>query len=340
MIMNARREGFAVPMAILLIGVITAGVVGAFARVESENAVVNNVDAQSIAYAHAESGIGEYLSERNFPADMTFAFPGGGAQVRVEQLRADDGVNGALYMVHSTGVALQGSALPPAQHSVVQLAWLVPYTMSVPAGWTSLSGISKQGGAGEISGNDVGGGIPGNKPGVAVPDGGYTQSGGKIDNTIFGDPIAIDEMGSPDEMRDAIPIDWDGILNGGEMDFDVTVTAANASTWSDDVDFETWPVIYVGPDVTDFVPPKSGKGMLVVHNNLIFNGNQSWDGIVLVGGQIVDNGTGQVNGAVISGLNAKLKDPATGEWMTPPPSSRAPSARPGPSPAPDEWTSP
>ncbi len=205
----------------------------------------------------------------------------------------------------------------------MQLAWLVPYTMSVPAGWTSLSGISKQGGAGEISGNDVGGCIPGNKPGVAVPDGGYTQSGGKIDNTIFGDPIAIDEMGSPDEMRDAIPIDWDGILNGGEMDFDVTVTAANASTWSDDVDFETWPVIYVGPDVTDFVPPKSGKGMLVVHNNLIFNGNQSWDGIVLVGGQIVDNGTGQVNGAVISGLNAKLKDPATGEWMTPPPSSRA-----------------
>ena len=65
MIMNARRDGFAVPMAILLIGVITAGVVGAFARVESENAVINNVDAQAVAYAHAESGIGEYLDRKS-----------------------------------------------------------------------------------------------------------------------------------------------------------------------------------------------------------------------------------------------------------------------------------
>lgn len=302
MIMNARRDGFAVPMAILLIGVITAGVVGAFARVESENAVINNVDAQAVAYAHAESGIGEYLSERNFPADMTYTFPGGGAQVRAEQIRADDGVNGALYMVHSTGVALQGSALPPAQHSVVQLAWLVPYNMNVPAGWTSLSGIRKNGNSGTMSGYDQCG-MKAALPGVAVPTGGYSGH----ENPVRGEP-PIQEMGTQDEMKDAVDIDWEGFINGDVIDFDITIgdDAWPNSTWFAD-NPSRWPVIYVDNPGSTFDPgDMNGRGILVIRGDLKLDGGDKWEGIVMVGGRITDNGTGAISGAVISGLNVKL----------------------------------
>lgn len=305
MIMNARREGFAIPMAILLIGVITAGVVGAFARVESETAVVNNVDAQSVAYAHAESGIGEYLSQKNFPADMEYTFPGGGAQVRVEQLRADDGVNGALYMVHSTGVALQGSALPPAQHSVVQFAWLVPYNMSVPAGWTSLSGIRKNGNSGTMSGFDQCG-MQAALPGVAVPDGGYSGH----EDPVLGAEPKIAEMGSQEDMADAVDIDWEGFINEDVINFDMEIgddTWPNAEWFADNPD--RWPVIYIDNHGGTFDPSDmNGRGILVVRGDLKLDGGDKWEGIVMVGGRITDNGTGAISGAVISGLNVKLDE--------------------------------
>lgn len=312
MIMNARREGFAIPMAILLIGVITAGVVGAFARVESENAVVNNVDAQAVAYAHAESGIGEYLSERNFPSDMDYTFPGGGAEVRTELLRADDGVNGALYMVHSTGIALQGAALPPAQHSVVQFAWLVPYNLEVPAGWTSLSGIDKQGTDGEMSGFDECGLKP-TKAGVAVPDDGYNFSGAQHMNPAIGDP-PVDEMGTQDEMKDLIDIDWQGFINEDVINFDMHVGGSGDDTWPAPEYFSDnpnrWPVIYIDNKDGMFDPSSmNGRGILIIRGDLKLTGGDEWDGIVLVGGRIEDNGAGALSGAVISGLNVKLDEP-------------------------------
>lgn len=303
MIMNARRDGFAIPMAILLIGVITAGVVGAFARVESENAVVNNVDAQAVAYAHAESGIGEYLSERNFPSDMDYTFPGGGAEVRTELLRADDGVTGALYMVHSTGIALQGAALPPAQHSVVQFAWLVPYNMDVPAGWTSLSGIRKNGNSGTMSGFDQCG-MKAALPGVAVPDGGYSGH----ENPVTGAEPKISEMGTQDEMADAVDIDWEGFINEEVINFDIRIPGDDWPSTDDFADRPNWwPVIYIDNEGGTFDPSSmNGRGILVIRGDLKLDGGDKWDGIVMVGGKITDNGTGALAGAVISGLNVKL----------------------------------
>lgn len=302
MLMRSRREGFAIPMAILLIGVITAGVVGAFARVESEHASVTNRDLQTSAYALAETGMSQYLSVRQAPpqnADIDLV--GGRAEIRAQVMRADDGVNGALYLIRSTGFPDVGAISPPAQHTVAQFGWYRRGTMQVVSGWTSLSGIRKNGAAGELSGIDKCG-MESTLAGVAVPDGGFS---GK-DDAVSGDPD-ISQMGTPADMADQVRIDWNGIVNDGAMQFDRTMPPdawPTAAEYAADPDW--WPVIYVDGD---FEIPSNGRGTLVVRNNLTVGGSVEWDGIVLVGGKLTDNGTGAVHGATVTGLNVKLGEP-------------------------------
>ncbi len=307
MMMQSRRDGFAIPMAILLIGVITAGVVGAFARVESENSVVNSKDAQTVAYALAEAGMGEYLADRtNMPNHRDFDLPGGIAEVRVELMRPDDGVNGALYLLRSTGIADAGGNVPAAQHTVTQLAWLKPYTMNVPAGWTSLSGIRKDGTSGTMSGYDeCGVGAP--KAGVAVPDSGYSGHTAPVE----GDP-PISYMGADTVMADAIDIDWEGIVNEDVLQFDIRIPPG---MWPSADSFAArpgwWPVIYIDNQAGPVFDPSDmhGRGTLIVRGDIKLDGGDEWNGIVMVGGKLDDNGTGAVAGAVITGLNVKLDEP-------------------------------
>src|SRR5690606_22407024 len=100
---DAKRDGFAIPMAILLIGIITAGVGGAFARDESEQAVVDGRHRETDAYALAEAGLNQCFSmRRGLPRDTTLTLPGGEAKIHVELVRKE--VDKArLYAVRSTG---------------------------------------------------------------------------------------------------------------------------------------------------------------------------------------------------------------------------------------------
>lgn len=307
MIMKSRRDGFAIPMAILLIGVITAGVVGAFARVESESSVVNSRDAQTVAYALAEAGMGVYLADRaNMPFGRDFTLPGGTAEVRVDLMRPDDGVNGALYLLRSTGITTSGGNIPSARHTVTQLAWLKPYTINVPAGWTSLSGIRKDGNSGEMSGFDECL-ATGPKAGVAVPDSGYSGQTGPV----MGDP-PIDYMGSQEDMAGQINIDWEGIINEDVLQFDIRIPPGvwpSADSFAARPDW--WPVVYIDNENGPAFDPSdmNGRGTLIIRGDIKLDGGDEWDGIVMVGGKLEDNGTGAISGAVITGLNVKLGEP-------------------------------
>ncbi|MGH7444136.1 MAG: hypothetical protein ACREKM_04630, partial [Longimicrobiales bacterium] len=238
--MQSRREGFAIPMAILLIGVITAGVVGAFARVESENAAIVNRDIQTSAYALAEAGMGKYLSVRQAPPlDSDIDLLGGRAEIRVQVMRADDGVNGALYLIRSTGLPDVGTVSPPAQHTIAQFGWYKRATMDVRSSWTSLSGIDKNGSSGTMSGIDECGAV-GTLAGVSVPTGGYTGS----TDPVEGSP-PIEEMGTQADMADQIDIDWNAIVNEGGLQFDRTIPPdAFPSSADYAADTSWWPVIY------------------------------------------------------------------------------------------------
>jgi hypothetical protein len=49
--------------------------------------------------------------------------------------------------------------------------------------------------------------------------------------------------------------------------------------------------------------------VLVVRRDLELAGAFTWDGVILVGGRLVSSGESRINGAMITGLNAKLGEP-------------------------------
>ncbi len=79
--------------------------------------------------------------------------------------------------------------------------------MQTLSAWTSLTGLSKKGGSGTISGVDAcGAAAP--VAGVAVASPGYSQNGGS--SVPSGSPN-IANLGTPAQAAAAIKIDWAGI---------------------------------------------------------------------------------------------------------------------------------
>src|SRR5687768_185717 len=83
------RAGFALPMTILVIGFMTAGVLAAFARSGSEARLVDNERAQLTAFAVAEAGLQQYLAVTRGvpPATVTYVFANDTAIVTSKLIR-------------------------------------------------------------------------------------------------------------------------------------------------------------------------------------------------------------------------------------------------------------
>ncbi|HEX6693570.1 MAG TPA: hypothetical protein VF035_02585 [Longimicrobiales bacterium] len=313
--LNARREGFALPMAILLVGFITAGLVGAFARQRAEYATIMSGSSQTNAFAVADAGLNAYLAAgATNPATATYTFPKGTAVVTATEIRAAATSNDtAIWLVQSVGTANGGSMKnPPARRIVAQLAYTLPSTMQVLSSWTSLSGIIKNGNSGSIAGADA---CPppnnqATKPGAMMPDG--TFSG---DDSPFSGAPAIDTTMTQAQLANAIKIDWAGIVNpavdalGADIVVNKPSTNGYNSAWTPRGTFPSsfpagyWPTILINGSSP---LPANGRGTLIITGDLTFGGSDTWQGIILVGGAITDNGSGNISGAVVSGLNVKL----------------------------------
>jgi hypothetical protein len=317
MALRGNRGGFALPMAILVIGFLTASVMAAFARAGAEVRVVDNQQAQLRAFAVASAGLEQYIARgRIAPLDTVIAFGADSAHVTVTLMHAPAFSDTSLYLVRSTARTRGGVGRPVGTRTVSQFAHRVVGRLAVNASWTSLSGLVKHGSAGIISGYDA---CSGNVvAGVAVPDSTYVQSG--IKDVVFGEP-PVDNMGTPQEMADATHIDWENIIHPTSPSVSPDAMLCRPGTVSydsnrgpcgsfptaqqfEDPDF--WPTIVVNGSTP---LPEHGRGTLIVTGNLTFGGGDKWNGIILVGGIITDNGSGHIEGAVITGLNAKLGEP-------------------------------
>jgi hypothetical protein len=298
---RSERDGFALPTTILLIGLITAGVLAAFSRVDVESQVVMNGNAQVDAFALAQAGLEQAIAARaNTPDSATYALHGGTATVRIRQLRPAVGATPPLYVITSRGVPTRPAAHAPAQHTVSQFAYWREGTMQVRSAWTSLGGLIKNGGSGTLSGVDKCGQKP-TVAGVSVPTGMYDQQGGG--SVPDGNP-GIEEMGTKAEMGDSVRIDWNGIINHNAIVADLTIPP---DSWPSFNDTNYWPVIRIANGATgEFTLPGNGRGTLIVEGNFTISGGVEWHGILLVGGRLVSDGNNTVYGATISGLNEKL----------------------------------
>jgi hypothetical protein len=310
------RDGFALPMAILVIGFMTAGVIAAFTRVGAEAQTVGNLQAQTAAFAVADAGLADWMAAGRMAANVsttqrTFTYGNDSAVVRVRRIRPqEDG--GSLVLISSTGFVRGGAARAPARRTVAQFATQQAMQMQVLSSWTSLSGIHKNGSSGGFHGDDAAGTECGDgvtRAGISVPD---DMSQG-THQVATGDP-PVDEMGTKQEMADQIDIDWVGITDPTAPSIVSTsgqvicnpgpnfVTGYGPCGGTFPTNFTDWPTVIVNGDFS-FPGGTSGRGLLIVTGNLTMLGSSNWDGVILVGGMITDNGQGEIEGSVISGLN-------------------------------------
>ena len=346
-----RRDGFALPMAIVVLSLLTMGLVAGFAMTSSEISTEMSQRAQARAYSVAQMGLETFLSRRKDNASgvtfcphcwvvnstpgsgnvlpnldglptqretVTVTFPNGTAIVRATPVYLDL-VNGkGKYLITSTGFDNSSNAgggggrTVRASRTVGVFSTWNRSTMNVIGAWTSLTGIVKNG-TGQISGIDqCGSGV--NVAGMSVP-----QYNGVADMSIHGGFVptgspAYDTTKTFSAESSAVKIDWAGI-KAGAIPADIVIgggTFPSVATFAADTNY--WPVIHVlngPPGGSVFNLPNQGRGMLIVDGNLSISGSNQWYGVIMVGGVLTSNGNNVSEGATLSGLNALTGTPAS-----------------------------
>src|SRR5690348_7420618 len=196
------RLGFALPLVMIFLVVLSMAIAAGLAASAAETQMSTAQRGQNRAYALAEMGLQKFLVSRDSlcrnsgscltdPATSTSGkdsvlvqSTGGYAVVLAELLRPQVGNTDtipALFFIRSRGVdslgKLRGKDTTNSVRSVgLMVAWSTQ-TLKVTGAWTSLSGLDKEGAAGQIDGNDQCG-RKAAVPGVLVPKGDYTATGG------------------------------------------------------------------------------------------------------------------------------------------------------------------
>lgn len=305
------RKGFALPTAILVIGILSVSIAAGFTLVNSERRGVDDQQAQVSAFVLAQHGLETFFVKRDSlgftskpPAavegPVRIYLPGGYADVQMDLIRPPTGSLAGLYVVRSRGTQTRGAinGVPAGVRTVAQYAVWEPASMEVLAGWTALTGIKKNGTSGSFLGIDACGDSAA-LAGVAVPAvPGFNRPETADSTEYIGESI--------NEAAREVEIDWAGILNGSALTPDYIIPPDAVPSFADT---SFYPVIYMSAEGTvGSSGLNNGRGLLIVKGNLdTGSGNTfNWKGIVLVGGDLTGNGNNNIEGAIISALNAKL----------------------------------
>jgi hypothetical protein len=300
------ERGSALLLSILATAVLGAGLMAVLGLSGAERRVVANQAAQTDAYAVAETGLQQFVANRialgftSSPAasyeSTRVSVAGGHADVVLQLIRPAVGSAPPLYVIRSRGFSTAGqlSGTPLAERQVAQLASWSGGAMASLAAFTAINGLTKVGGAGALAGVDACG-VSETVAGVAVGNPGYTQNGASVPT---GSP-AILSLGTQAQAAAAVPIDWAGVMNGTTLSPTIALPGGTFPAVFTSTD---WPIIKV---TGDYTLPNSGQGVLIVTGSLTV-GAQSWNGVILIGDALIVTGSTSIQGAVVTGLNAKL----------------------------------
>jgi hypothetical protein len=313
------RKGFALPMSILVIAVLTAALAASFSATNAEYTTNAAQRSQNRAYNLAETGLEQFMVLRSSPgfctnctdpvtADSEWTrvnLPGGYADVVAVKIRpAVDSFTPAIYFIRSKGVdttvKLSSAMLVNAEHTVGIYAKWTTMTMKVTAAWVSLSGLQKNG-TGTIDGRDACHVMP-DVAGAQVDKGDFTNNGNASD--FYGNP-PVDTSKTFAQLVAQNNIDWNAIVNQNSMTPDITIPDDNfppASAFSADTNY--WPVIRI--KTNGYRLPNAGRGIIVADSDFEVHGSNMWSGILLVGGKLTSDGNNTTWGATLSGLNFLL----------------------------------
>ena len=305
----ANRDGFAIPTAILVIGILSISIAAGFSLVISERRGVDDQKAQVTAFVLAERGLETFFVKRDSLGFTTIPpvaregpvriyFTGGYADVELDRVRSPTGSLSGLYVVRSKGTQTQGAVgtTPAGVRTVAQYATWDIADINVEAGWTAISGIQKNGNSGSFLGSDQCRDSAA-VAGVSVP----VVPGFNRPATAD----SVDYLAQTVNLAAAkVEVDWAGILAGTAITPNIVMPGGTLPNWSDTT---YYPTIFVNGDLGTTSAYNGGRGLLIVKGDLGGNGATfTWKGLVLVGGDLVGNGTNTIDGAIISALNAKL----------------------------------
>jgi type II secretory pathway pseudopilin PulG len=308
---SREREGFALPAAILVIGILSISIAAGFTLVNSERRGVDDQKAQVSAFVLAQHGLETFFVKRDSlgftskPPETTegpvrIYLKGGYADVQLDLIRPPTGSLAGLYVVRSRGTQTQGAlnGVPAGVRTVAQYAAWEPANINVEAGWTAITGIRKNGASGSFLGVDACGDSA-SIAGVAVPlVPGFNRPESADSTEYLGQTVN-------DAARE-VEIDWQGILDGSALTPEYIVAPDAIPSFADTT---YYPVIYMAdPGTVGSSALNNGRGLLIVRGNLDTGSGATfnWKGIVLVGGDLTGNGNNNIQGAIISALNAKL----------------------------------
>ena len=298
---HCNEKGFALPLTLLLVTMMTVMLTSAFTRmgteIETAGASEAGVDALSVAQGGLEAYLGwEWPTRPRSGDSVRFNVTGGYAWIVPEPIHTpSDTTEDYTFLVRSTGYvihAAQGST-PLSSRTIAQFA--VWQTGAIPeyAAITAPNGVGRyNNGYVEIRGQDL---ICGS--GESVP---HTRTIGGIDDDDYWVDVSTGtgmvSSGSGSSLASAMDMKWDVINNG---DFEADYTSFQA--WD-----PTYPSILI--DGNFEMRDTGGYGLLIVTGDLRMRGNYAyWFGLVLVGGEIEFYSLNNwVYGAVVSGMDKQL----------------------------------
>ena len=318
------RRGFALPMTIMVVVVLTAALTAAFVATASETTTNVAVRGQSRAFMLAQMGLERFLENpdsmsvcpkcdtlRTTPVVDTYGkeIDGDSVYITVTRIRHQSGRNiPAVYFIQARGVDKRSKltgrlASVDAERSVGLYAQWNTNTVQVRSAWTSLTALEKNGTAGLLSGADQCGEGP-TIAGTIAPKGEFEHDGGS--GWAEGNP-PVDTSMTAAELAATMKIDWNAIINGNSMPADFTIPGDNfpSEAWFA-ADTSRWPVIRI--KANNYALPNGGRGIIIAEGDFVISGSNMWDGVVLIGGKLLSNGSNTVAGGTITGLNVLLPD--------------------------------
>jgi|CXWL01.1.fsa_nt_gi Tfp pilus assembly protein PilX len=320
---HSDQRGVSLLLTLLLILLLLVAVTGAAMRTSAERRSAMDLAAQVDAFALAQSGIDRYLEAHttlpgSLPDSATYTVPGGRAVATLYRFRASGG-DTLLVLVsrgENTTQDRYDASAATAVRTVAQFMRRSGGAYTPQGAFTSLTPIDKDDNTGTISGIDGCSTAPAPAPSIA---GAAVVSKTNNNNPDWHGPqnllapnganqlIAIGSPGTSGTGKDAVDIDWAGIVARTSItpNYYRKNTSPRSGAWptSAQMNGTNWPIVFVEGNAD---LPNSGQGILIVTGNLHFDEDLTWKGLVLVGGTYDPGEQTEINGALVAGLNIKL----------------------------------
>ncbi len=328
MVTRTTPRGFALPVVILVLFILTSAIATGVMLMRTERRLNDNGDELLRARLLAESGLQRAVGDR--AALGLAAVPTANDSVRVT-------VSDGYYDVTSTILRPAASPVPalillrshavisrakvagqPAANFTVSLVARGPsagsVTWSIQGAWTAANGVNIDGNAGSVSGTDScakSAGGTGSVAAISVPvraldKNGFEGNANKLSGSQKLDTLALTSSAA----ADSIPINWSSLSKGTGITPDFTVSASGsgfpaASYFTSNP--TKWPLIFINNSGGTFnFPNYLVRGLVIVVGNATLTGNSLFQGLIVTGGYVNTDGSSSIQGSLITGLDYKL----------------------------------